>query len=74
MTGEKDQQKDGFNMIMQQVLIKVIRSALHLVDTLNHKFDEMLIIMDETLDTLKAQAPTTDAYDKLIKQLNLSSY
>lgn len=53
------------NMIMQEVLIKVIRSTLYFMDTLNHKFYEFLLIMEENFDCLKAQAPTTNAYDNL---------
>ncbi|CAI9299874.1 unnamed protein product [Lactuca saligna] len=70
---EKDiHQKYGMNMIMREVLIKVMQSSQHFVDILNYKFDEVLLIMDETLDTLTAQAPTVDAYDKIYKQINLS--
>ena len=39
---------------MQQDLIKVIRSSQHFVDISNYKFDEVILVMDETLDTLKA--------------------
>lgn len=41
------------------------------MDTLNHKFDELLLIMDENFDTLKAQAPIIDVYDKLSKKINM---
>lgn len=50
----------------------MIRYAKHFVDTPNHKFDKMILIMEETLDTIKEQAPTAEAYDKLKKQLNMS--
>lgn len=40
------------------------------MDTSNQKFDELLLIMEETFDCLKAQAPTADAYDKLSKKIN----
>lgn len=64
-------QKDGFNMIMQQALIKLIWSSQHFVYTPNHKFDEILFIMDKTFDTLKAQALIANDYYKLTKKLNL---
>lgn len=38
----------------------------------NYKFDEVLAIFEETLYTLKAQAPTVDAYNNLLKLLILS--
>lgn len=60
------------NMFMQEVLIKVIRSGQHFVDTPNNKFDDPLIIMEETFGCLKAQAPTVDSFDKLFKQINMS--
>lgn len=47
-------QKEGFNMILQEVLIKVIHSAQHFVDTPNQKFDVILLVMEETLDSVKA--------------------
>lgn len=59
------------NMVMQEVLIKVIRSAQHFVDIPNHKFDEMLIFLDGIFDHLRAQAPTSSAYDSLSKQINI---
>ena len=37
-----------------------------------HKFDEMVFILSKLFDHLKAQAPTTDAYDALTLQLNTS--
>lgn len=58
-------------MVMQEVLIKVIRSAQHFVDIPNHKFDEMLIFLDGIFDHLRAQAPTSSAYDSLSKQINI---
>lgn len=64
--------KDSMNFIIQQVLIKVIWFAQHFVDILISKLDEVLLIMEETLDTLKDQALTSDAYNKLTKQINLS--
>lgn len=48
-------------MVMQEVLIKVIHLVQHLVDTLNHKFDEIFIIIDETFAHLKAQSPIVEA-------------
>lgn len=64
--------KDNMNLIMQQVLINVIRSTQHFVDIPINKFNEVLLVIEETLDTLKAQAHTVDTYDKLSKQINLS--
>ncbi|CAI9299913.1 unnamed protein product [Lactuca saligna] len=55
-------QKDGFNMIMHEVLIKVIRSTQHFVDTPNHKFDTMLLVMEETLDTSMPKLHPNDAF------------
>lgn len=41
-------------MIMPAVLIKVIRSTQHFVETPNHNFNKVLLTMEETLDTLKS--------------------
>lgn len=41
------------------------------MDTPNHKFDEMLLILDKTFDHLKAQASTVEAYDSFSKQINM---
>ena len=38
-------QKDGFSLIIQEVIIKVIHSAQNFVDTPNHKFDTILLVM-----------------------------
>lgn len=65
-------QKDAMNMVMQEVPIKLIHSTWNIVDVLNNKFDEMLIILDEIFTDLKAQALTTEAYEALTKQLNKS--
>lgn len=56
---------------MQQILIKVIRSTQYFMDIPSYKCDEVLLIMEEMLDTLKDQDPTVDAYDKLTKKINL---
>lgn len=40
--------------------------------TPNHKFDEMLIILEKTFAHPKAQAPTVEAYDSLSKKINMS--
>lgn len=64
--------KDVMNMVMQEVLIKVIWSAQHFMDTLNHKFDEMLLILEETLYHIKAQSPNVEAYYSFSKQINMS--
>lgn len=57
---------------MQQVVIQLIQYAQKFVDILNYKFYEVLLVMEATLDTLKAQGPTIDVYDKLSKKINLS--
>lgn len=59
--------KDEMNMIMQNVLIKLIRDIWNIVDVPNNNFDKMLVIIDETFAHLKAQAPTAEAYDSLSK-------
>lgn len=41
------------------------------MDVPNHKFDDMLVILDETFAHLKTQAPTFEAYDALTKKLNM---
>lgn len=41
-------------MIMQQVLIKLIQATLNIVDVPNNKFNEMLVIIDETFAYIKA--------------------
>lgn len=60
------------NMVMQEVLIKLIRSTWNIVDIPNHKLDEMLVILDEAFTDLKAQALIDEEYDVLTKQLNMS--
>lgn len=40
------------------------------MDVRNTKFDEMLSILQELFNHLKAQVPTTEAYDTLTLQLN----
>lgn len=60
------------NLIMQQVLIKVIQSAQHFVGTLNHNFDEIPSIFGDVLKTLEAKAPNIDDYDNLTKIVNPS--
>lgn len=52
---------------MQQLHIKIIRASQHHLDISNYKFDEMLLIHDETFDHLKAQATTIEASDSLSK-------
>lgn len=59
------------NLLLQQFLIKVIRSTQHFMDTLIHKFDELLLIFEETLGILKKLAPTIEAYDNLTKVINV---
>lgn len=61
---------DAMDMVMQEVLMKVVQSAQQFVDTPNHIFDEILIILDETFNHLKAQDLTTNAYDFLSNKIN----
>ena len=49
-----DSEKDELNLIMQKVLIKLIRGSWNIVDVLNHKFDEVLSILSNLCDHLKA--------------------
>ena len=46
--------KDEMNLIIQQVLIKPIRSTWNIVDVPNRKFDEMLAILGHLFDYLAA--------------------
>lgn len=46
--------KDTMNMVMQEVLIKVIHAAQRHLNVSNYKFDEMLLILYETFAQLKA--------------------
>ena len=55
---------------MQQVLINMLRDTWHIVDVSNHKFDEMILILEDLFAHLKSQAPTTVAYDTLTLQIN----
>lgn len=64
--------KDGTNLIMQQVLIKLLKECWNIVDVRNHKFDEMLSILVRLFDHLIALAPTTEAFDTLTLQINTS--
>ena len=64
--------KDEKNLIMQQVLLKLLRARWNIVDVLNNKFDEMLSILAQLFNHLKAQAPTDEACDTLTLQLNTS--
>lgn len=50
MFGEGDQ-TEGWTQ--HDHATSVIWSTQQFVDTLNHKFDEMILIMEETFDTLK---------------------
>lgn len=58
---------------MQEVLIKIKHSTWHIADVTNHKFDEMLHIIEATFDHLKAQALIVEAYDSISKEINISS-
>lgn len=64
--------KNLLNLILQQFLIKFIWSAKHFVDVPNYKFDEVIQIILDILNTVKVQTPTVDANDKLSKMVNLS--
>lgn len=59
------------NLSMQQVPIKLIRAIWNIVDVPNYKFDEIIVIIDETFAHLKAQAPTAKAYNSLSKHINM---
>lgn len=60
------------NLIIQQVLIKLLQVSQNIVDALNHKFIEIISIMGHLFDPLKAQALTVEAYDALTLQMNKS--
>lgn len=60
------------NLIMQQVLLKLLRAYWNIVDVLNNKFDEILSVLQELFNHLKAQAPTVEAYNTLTLQLKTS--
>lgn len=49
-----------------------MQSVKHIDDILNYKFDDLLKVMDETLDELNNQAPTTYTYDNLTKVININ--
>ena len=53
--------KDEMNLIMQQVLIKILRACWNIVDVPNNKFDEMRSILSQLFDHLKAQAHSAEA-------------
>lgn len=53
--------KHEMNMIMQQALIELIRATKNIIDVPNNKFDEMLVIINETFGHLKAQDHTAEA-------------
>ena len=61
--------KDEMNLIIQQVLIKLLRSTWNIIDVPNRKFDEMIAILSSTFKHLSEQAPTAEAYDTLSLQL-----
>ena len=64
--------KDKINLIMQHVIMELLRSCWNIVYVLNNKFDEMLSIFGTLFDHLKAQAPTSEAYNALSKKINMS--
>lgn len=64
--------KDEMNLIMQQVLLKILRACWNIVDVPNNKFDDMVPILGKHFDHLKAQTPTVEAYDALTLQINTS--
>lgn len=57
---------------MQQVIIKLLKVCWNIVNVLNNKFDEILSILGQLFNHLKAQVPTTEAYDALTLQINKS--
>lgn len=48
------QKKDEMNLIMQNVLIMLLRACWNIMDVPNHKFGEMLSILSQLFDHLKA--------------------
>ena len=46
--------KDEMKLIIQQFLIKQLRSTWNIVDVLNRKFDEMLAVLGHLFDHLAA--------------------
>ncbi|CAH1427701.1 unnamed protein product [Lactuca virosa] len=64
--------KDKMNLIMQQVLIKLLRACLNIVDVPNNKFEECSRFLGSLFDHLKAQAPTVESYESLSKHINMS--
>ena len=59
--------KDKMNLIIQHVLIKLLWAWSNIVDALNNKFDEMLLILGSLFDYLKTQAPTAEDYNSIFK-------
>lgn len=64
--------KVEMNLIIQQVVIKLLYAYWNIVDVRNKKFNEMLPILQKLFNHLNAQAPTAEAYDTLALQLNTS--
>ena len=50
--------------------MKLLRSTWNIVDVTNRKFVEMLDILGHLFDHLSSQAPNSEAYDALTRQLN----
>lgn len=48
---------DRMNLILRQVLIKVIQSFEHIIDIWNYNFNEVFQIFEVTLHTLKSLCP-----------------
>ncbi|CAI9287945.1 unnamed protein product [Lactuca saligna] len=65
---DRANQLDQIISLFLRHTLEEVNSAQHFVDTPNHNFDEMLIILDETFSHLKAQAPTVEVYGSLSKK------
>ena len=68
----KVKKKDEMNLIMKQVLIKLMGAYWNIIDLSNNKFDEMFSILGSLFDHIKAQALTAEAYDSLTLQMKTS--
>lgn len=66
--------KDEMNLIMHHVLLKILWAFWNIADVPNNKFDEILFIIASLVHQLKAQDPTTKAYNSLSNQMNTSFF
>ncbi|CAH1446997.1 unnamed protein product [Lactuca virosa] len=64
--------KDEMNLIIQQILLKLLRSCWNIVEVSNQTFDEMISILSSLFNHLKSQAPTAYAYESFTLQINTS--